>query len=127
MDVYRIRVSMPDGTGRNTHTLAADARDAQRAFHNAARIRGFKPDWATLVVVGNDVEIGQRHKTPHKRLREFECAFLNADGTVDSDVFEARCATHAQAVARKVGRERNATALIETITSHRLPASPDGQ
>lgn len=126
MDVYKIDITMPDGSRRKTHTLADEARNAQRAFGVAAQIKGFTCHWDTLEIVGNDIEIKLRHNkprvTPKKRLREFECSFRGPEGTVDSDVFEARCVEHARTVARALARDRHALPLLDTIRPATRPA-----
>jgi hypothetical protein len=121
MDVYKIEITKADGTRRCIHTAASDARNAQRAFGTAAAEAGFYPDWSTLEVIGNKILVARRHKTSNKRLREFECSFQGPEGIVDSDVFEARCATHARTVARRIAKERHAQPLYGTLRSRDIP------
>src|ERR1700754_4012177 len=111
MDVYKIAITMPDGTRRSTCTLADDARNAQRAFGTAGLKAGFVPDWDTPELVGDALSISKRHRTTEKRMREFECSFRGPTGETDSDIFVARCATHARTVASQRGKERHVEPL----------------
>jgi len=73
--------------------------------------------WETIEIVGNEREIGQRHRISKKRLRRFECSFKGPDGFVDSDIFEGREVVHAKTVARRMARERGDKPLLDTLRS----------
>lgn len=107
--------SKKNSTRQNTHTLSHDACDAQRAFAFAAQEKSSVVHWETIEIVGNEREIGQRHRISKKRLRRFECSFKGPDAFVDSDIFETREVVHAKMVACRLARERGAKPLLDTF------------